>query len=43
MTVDGFYTSRVGMRDVYVGNTPSATYTVPAESLEYALKRSPLA
>ena len=43
MTVDGFYTSRVGMRDVYLGNTPSATFTVPAESLEYALTRSPLA
>jgi len=43
MTVDGFYTSRVGMRDVYLGNSPSATFTVPAESLEYALKRSPLA
>lgn len=41
MTVDGFYTSRVGMRDVYLGNSPSATFTVPAESLEYALKRSP--
>jgi hypothetical protein len=43
MTVDGFYTSRVGMRDVYLGNSPSATFNVPAESLEYALKRSPLA
>jgi hypothetical protein len=43
MTVDGFYTSRVGMRDVYLGNSPSATFTVPAESLDYALKRSPLA
>jgi hypothetical protein len=42
MTVDGFYTSRVGMRDVYLGNSPSATFTVPAESLEYALKRSPV-
>ena len=42
MTVDGFYTSRVGMRDVYLGNSPSTTFTVPAESLEYALKRSPI-
>ena len=42
MTVDGFYTSRVGMRDVYLGNSPSPTFTVPAESLEYALKRSPV-
>jgi gluconate 2-dehydrogenase gamma chain len=42
MTVDGFYTSRVGMRDIYLGNSPSATYTVPAESIEYALKKSGL-
>jgi hypothetical protein len=42
MTVDGFYTSRVGMRDVYLGNSPSATFSVPAQSLEYALKRSPV-
>jgi len=42
MTVDGFYTSRIGMRDIYLGNSPSATYTVPAESIEYALKKSGL-
>jgi hypothetical protein len=42
MTVDGFYTSRIGMRDVYLGNSPSATFVVPAESLDYALKRSPM-
>jgi gluconate 2-dehydrogenase gamma chain len=43
MTVDGFYTSKIGMRDIYVGNTASATYVVPDESIEYALKRSGLA
>ncbi|MGH9161475.1 MAG: gluconate 2-dehydrogenase subunit 3 family protein [Vicinamibacteraceae bacterium] len=43
MTVDGFYTSKIGMRDIYAGNTASATYVVPTESLEYALKRSGLA
>jgi hypothetical protein len=42
MTVDGFYTSQIGMRDVYLGNSPSATFVVPAESLDYALARSPL-
>ncbi|MPZ21379.1 MAG: hypothetical protein GEV06_26325 [Luteitalea sp.] len=43
MTVDGFYTSKVGMSDIYLGNTASATYVVPAESIQYALKRSGLA
>lgn len=42
MTVDGFYTSRIGMRDIYLGNTASATFTVPEESIEYALKKSGL-
>jgi hypothetical protein len=42
MTVDGFYTSPVGMRDVYPGNTPRAAFTVPPEALEYVLNRSPL-
>jgi hypothetical protein len=42
MTVDGFYTSQIGMRDVYLGNSPSATFVVPAESLDYALERSPV-
>ncbi len=41
MTVDAFYTSEIGIRDIdYRGNSPSATYTVPVESIEYALKRS---
>src|SRR5262245_61359555 len=35
MTVDGFYTSRIGMRDIYQGNTALSVFTVPAASLEY--------
>ena len=42
LTVDGFYTSRIGMRDIYLGNSPQGAFTVPAESLDYALKRSGL-
>ena len=42
MTVDGFYTSRVGMRDIYLGNSPQLTFTVPQEAIDYALKRSGL-
>ena len=41
MTVGGFYTSRIGMPDIYPGNTPRAAFTVPPEALEYVLKRSP--
>lgn len=41
MTVGGFYTSRIGMRDVYQGNTPRAAFTVPPEALDYVLNRSP--
>ena len=40
MTVDGFYTSRIGMRDIYPGATPRPAFTVPAEALEYVLRRS---
>lgn len=42
MTVDGFYTSRVGMRDIYLGNTPQAAFSVPQEAIDYALKKSGL-
>lgn len=42
MTVDGFYTSRVGMRDIYLGNTAVAAFTVPQEAIDYALRRSGL-
>jgi gluconate 2-dehydrogenase gamma chain len=41
MTVDGFYTSAVGMRDIYQGNSPRTEFTVPAEAYEYVLSRSP--
>ena len=44
MTVDAFYTSPIGVKDIgYVGNRAYSKYSVPRESLEYALKRSPFA
>ena len=42
MTCDGFYTSTIGMRDVYMGNTPQATFVVPQAAIDYVLSRSPL-
>jgi len=42
MTVDGFYTSRIGMRDIYLGNVASATFTVPPEAIQHALSKSGL-
>ena len=42
MTADGFYTSPVGMRDVYLGNTPQASFTVPQAAIDHVLSRSPL-
>jgi hypothetical protein len=42
MTVDGFYTSRIGMRDLYLGNTPQASFSVPQEAIDHALRRSGL-
>jgi gluconate 2-dehydrogenase gamma chain len=42
MTVDGFYTSRVGMPDIYPGNRPQARFTVPPAAVEHVLSRSPL-
>lgn len=41
MTVDGFYTSRIGARDLYPGNTPRAAFTVPQEAIDYVVSRSP--
>jgi gluconate 2-dehydrogenase gamma chain len=41
MTVDGFYTSPIGMRDIYPGNTPLKQFTVPKEAMDYVLGRSP--
>jgi gluconate 2-dehydrogenase gamma chain len=44
MTVDAFYTSPIGMKDLgYMGNRAYTKYTVPSEAVEYALKRSPFA
>jgi hypothetical protein len=40
MTVDAFYTSEIGIRDVdYRGNTAMASYPPPTEATAYALKR----
>ena len=42
MTVDAFYTSPIGIKDVgFKGNGYSTEYVVPEESIQYALKRSP--
>jgi len=44
MTVDAFYTSPIGFKDLnYIGNQALAKYVVPKEAMEYALKRSPFA
>jgi hypothetical protein len=42
MTCDGFYTSPVGMRDVYMGNTPQAAFVVPQAAIDHVMSRSPL-
>ena len=43
MTVDAFYTSEIGIRDIdYRGNTALTSYPAPTESIAYALKRSGL-
>ena len=42
MTVDAFYTSEIGIKDVgYKGNGARAQFEVPQEAIDYALKRSP--
>jgi len=44
MTVDAFYTSPIGFKDLnYIGNQALGKYVVPKEAMEYALKRSPFA
>lgn len=44
IVLDAYYTSPVGIKDLgYMGNTAVSEFHVPAEALEYALKRSPLA
>ncbi len=43
MTVDAFYTSEVGIKDIdYRGNSAMASYPAPTESIAYALKKSGL-
>jgi gluconate 2-dehydrogenase gamma chain len=43
MTVDAFYTSEIGIKDIdYRGNTPLASYPEPTEAIAYALKKSGL-
>ena len=43
MTVDAFYTSEIGIKDIdYRGNSAMASYPAPTEAIAYALKRSPL-
>jgi gluconate 2-dehydrogenase gamma chain len=44
MVIDAFYTSPVGIADVgFIGNQVLASFSVPDEALQYALKRSPFA
>ena len=43
MTVDAFYTSAIGIKDIdYRGNTALSSYPAPTEAIAYALKRSGL-
>src|SRR6266478_4181182 len=43
MTVDAFYTSKVGMDDLgFMGNGAMSEFSVPAAAIEYAVKRSGL-
>ncbi len=44
MTVDAFFTSKIGWEYLgYMGNSAMSQFSVPAEAVEYALKRSPFA
>jgi hypothetical protein len=44
MTVDAYYTSPIGMKEIgFMGNGAMAEFKVPAGAVEYALKRSPFA
>ena len=42
MTVDGFYTSPIGQRDIYPGNVARSEFVVPKEAMDYVINRSPL-
>jgi gluconate 2-dehydrogenase gamma chain len=42
MVVDAYYTDPAGIAQVgYMGNSAMTTFQVPAEAIEYAIKRSP--
>jgi gluconate 2-dehydrogenase gamma chain len=42
MTVDGFYTSEPGIRDIIpAGRPPYSVFAVPKESVDYVISRSP--
>ncbi len=42
MSIDAFYTSPVGIKDIgYMGNGAYSSYKVPQEAIDYAMKRSP--
>jgi hypothetical protein len=42
MTVDAFYTSPIGIKDIdYRGNSPMGSYPEPTEQIAYVLKRVP--
>lgn len=42
MTVDAFYTSPIGIKDIdYRGNKGMSKYEVPKESIDWAMSRSP--
>lgn len=44
MTVDAYYTSAAGIKDVgYLGNRAIKEFKVPQEAIDYAVKRSPFA
>ena len=43
MTVDAFYTSPIGIKDIgFVGNGAYTKYETPQAAIDYALKRSPV-
>ena len=42
MTVDAFYTSKIGVADIgYKGNVGMTTFQVPVAAIDHAMKRSP--
>jgi gluconate 2-dehydrogenase gamma chain len=42
MTVDAFYTSEIGIKDIdYRGNSPMGSYPEPTQAIAYVLKRMP--